>query len=70
MNTSADNAVVSIYPGDDIQAIVNAHPAGTMFVVKAGIHTNQTLPSRDGDVFIGEEGSILHGTELLPRNEK
>lgn len=64
-----DTHTVAIAPGDDIQAIVNAHPVGTTFLIKAGIYTDQVLPQRDGDVFIGEAGSILQGVEMPPRRK-
>jgi Ca2+-binding RTX toxin-like protein len=52
---------VSVSPGDSIQALVNANPAGTTFLIKAGVHRGQQVSPKTGDVFIGEEGAILDG---------
>ncbi len=56
---------IPISPGQDIQAAVNANPAGTAFVIKAGVHRNQTIRSKDGNRFTGEPGAILSGARLL-----
>lgn len=58
--------MVVISPGDDVQAIIDAHPAGTRFLIKTGIHTTSApIQPRDGDAFIGEEGAVFAGGELL-----
>jgi parallel beta-helix repeat protein len=54
-----------IYPGSDIQAAVNANPAGTSFLLKAGVHRMQQVRPKDGDSFVGESGTILSGARLL-----
>jgi parallel beta-helix repeat protein len=54
-----------IYPGDDIQAIVDAHPAGTTFTIKPGVHRLQTIRPKPGSVFEGEPGAVLSGAKLL-----
>jgi parallel beta-helix repeat protein len=52
---------IPVYPGESIQAKVNAEPAGTTFVIKAGRHTGQSVTPKDGNVFIGEPGAVLDG---------
>jgi parallel beta-helix repeat protein len=52
---------VRVAPGSDIQGFVNAHPAGTVFILGAGMHRNQKVVSKDGNVFVGEPGAILDG---------
>lgn len=52
---------VAIYPGDSIQAAVNANPPGTTFIIKAGTHHGQQVDAKAGDTFIGESGAILSG---------
>ena len=58
-------AVVTLYPGDDIQAAVNANPEGTTFVLKAGLYRMQSVKPKNGSVFRGEHGAILCGARLL-----
>lgn len=58
--TAAVSGVV-VLPGQSIQAAVNANPAGTTFILKAGTHTRQSVIPKSGDVFQGEVGTILDG---------
>lgn len=55
---------VPIYPGESIQAKVNASPTGTAFVIKAGRHVRQSVTPRDGNAFIGEPGAVLDGENV------
>ncbi len=55
---------IPISPGQSIQAAVNANPAGTTFVIKAGRHVRQSVEPKDGDTFVGEAGAILDGQGL------
>jgi hypothetical protein len=34
---------IEINPGEDIQAIVDAYPEGTAFIIKSGIHRMQEI---------------------------
>jgi parallel beta-helix repeat protein len=52
---------VAVYPGQSIQAAVDANPAGTAFVLKSGTHVRQSVAPKDGDVFRGEVGTVLDG---------
>jgi hypothetical protein len=56
---------VRIELGDDAQAIVSRHPAGTTFVFAAGVHRGQRVVPRSGDTFVGESGAILAGSRVL-----
>ena len=58
-------ATVTINPGDNIQALIESHPAGTTFVLASGTHRMQSIIPRDGDSFIGQDGAILNGARLL-----
>ena len=58
---SAAGAEVAVFPGDSIQALVNANPEGTTFIIKAGRHLRQQVIPKDGDSFVGESGAILDG---------
>jgi uncharacterized protein YjdB len=52
---------IAILPGQSIQAQVNANPAGTTFILKSGTHVRQDVVPKDGDVFLGEAGTVLDG---------
>lgn len=59
-----DGAVV-VNPGENIQRLVDRHPAGTTFYLRAGVHhapggTRHIDPKR-GNTFLGEPGAILDG---------
>ncbi len=62
--------VVPIAPGQSIQAVVDANPAGTTYLLRHGIHRyvgpigNGTIHIRpkEGDTFLGEDGAILRGS--------
>jgi Right handed beta helix region len=64
---------VTILPGQSIQAKVNAYPAGTHFLLKAGTYAKQTVSPKSGDAFVGETGALLTGqgvTEYAFRGAK
>jgi parallel beta-helix repeat protein len=46
--------IVTLKPGDDIQAAVDRYPEGTTFVLGAGIYRLQSIVPRNRDVFRGE----------------
>jgi parallel beta-helix repeat protein len=52
-----------IWPGSSIQTVVNNHPAGTTYCLRAGVHslTSSITPKR-GDTFVGEYGATLDGS--------
>jgi parallel beta-helix repeat protein len=54
-----------IYPGTDIQAVVDANPSGTSFLLKAGVHRMQQVDPKNGNVFTGESGTVLSGAREL-----
>jgi hypothetical protein len=56
-----------IYPGENIQSAVNRSPAGTVFIIKAGVHARQNIRPRDGMKFVGEPGAVLDGQKATPR---
>lgn len=64
-------AVVTINPGDTIQAVVDANPPGTTYQFSAGIFRMQAIKPKEGDTFQGTlsaDGSrltILSGARLL-----
>jgi hypothetical protein len=58
-------ATVTISPGQDIQAVVDANPAGTKYILESGVHRLQQIYPNKGDTFEGEPGTILNGSTLL-----
>ncbi len=58
-------SAVPVSPGQDIQAMVNANPSGTIFVLRAGIHRLQGIQPKAGNQFHGELGATLTGARLL-----
>ena len=53
--------------GDDAQRVVDAHGAGTTYLVKAGTHRrNFSVQPKSGDTFCGEPGAVLDGGRSLP----
>lgn len=52
---------IAIYPGQSIQAAVNANPNGAAFLIKTGTHTRQSVIPKSGNTFVGESGAVLDG---------
>ena len=61
----AQNTVVTLSPGADIQAAVNANPANTTFILKGGYYRLQSVQPKDGDSFVGQNNPILSGAQVL-----
>jgi parallel beta-helix repeat protein len=59
-SAQAQSGTVQIAAGTSIQAAVNAHPAGTAFVLAPGNYGNQTVNPLSGDSFSGT-GATLTG---------
>jgi hypothetical protein len=58
--TCAPNSV-TVSPGQNIEAIVSTHTAGTTYCLSAGTFSRQTITPHSGDTFIGLQGAILDG---------
>ena len=56
---------VTLKPGQSIQAAVNNYPAGTTFVLSAGVYRNQTVVPKQSDIFVGQSGAYLNGATVL-----
>jgi hypothetical protein len=56
---------VNLSPGADIQAAVTAAPAGTTFVLAAGLYRMQRVQPKNGDIFNGQGSVVLNGSEIL-----
>ncbi len=61
----ASRQTVTVHPGDNIQELVESHPAGTSFGFSPGVYRLQSVVPRNGDSFIGEAGAVLSGAQLL-----
>jgi len=62
----ASGAAVPIGVGDVAQRVVDAHPAGTTYVITSGTHLrNFSVQPRSGDTFCGEAGAVLDGGRSL-----
>lgn len=51
-------AMIGVYPGADVQALVNQYPAGTTFVFAPGSYRLQSITPQSYDVFVGEQGAL------------
>ncbi|HWF47679.1 MAG TPA: hypothetical protein VG168_11790, partial [Bryobacteraceae bacterium] len=59
-------ATVTITPSDEnIQSIVDSHPAGTVFTFQPGTYRLLSIHPKDEDHFIGNPGAIFNGSEVL-----
>jgi hypothetical protein len=60
----AGGVVIGI--SDDAQRVVEAHPAGTTYLVAAGTHqSNFSVQPKSGDTFCGAAGAVLDGGRTL-----
>jgi len=57
-------ADVVVTAGEDLRGIVSAHPPGTSFLIRAGVHRRQTITPKDGMAFYGEPGTVLDGEKV------
>lgn len=58
---------VRLEVGDDFDAVQQANPPGTTYVIATGLHRGQHVIPDDGDTFVGEPGAIVSGAvELDP----
>jgi parallel beta-helix repeat protein len=64
MPPEEDEGIV-VRPGDDLNSIVAAAPAGTRFLIEPGIHRIQPITPKDGMAFVGSPGTVLSGAQIL-----
>ena len=62
---AASGKEVVVQPGDDVQSLVNSNPAGTTFHFKAGVYRGVSITPKDRDVFQGDPGATLNGSQTL-----
>jgi hypothetical protein len=68
--TSSHAATVQLTPSDNIQTIVKASPAGTAFVLAAGMYRGQNIQPKNGDTFTGQGDVRLSGATVLTFKEE
>ena len=56
---------IILHVGDNIPAIVSAAPTGATFFFEPGIYRGLSLSPKTGQTFIGAEGAVLNGSEVL-----
>ena len=69
-DTTPPEGAIDIFPGNDINSIVDNNPEGTTFIIKAGIHRMQEIWPKEGNTFWGESGAILNGSKELTEFEQ
>ena len=61
---AAGGVVIGV--ADNAQRVLDAHSAGTVYLVKAGTHQNNfSVRPKSGDTFCGEPGAVLDGGRSL-----
>ena len=61
-------SAVQLKPGANVQAAVNAAPAGTTFLLAAGIYRMQSVKAKNDDAFKGMGGVDFNGAQVLAFN--
>ena len=56
---------VTLNPGANVQAAVNAAPAGTVFYLNAGVYRMQSVKPKANDAFSGKGSVIFNGSQVL-----
>src|SRR6266700_5989610 len=56
---------VNVYPANNIETVVDANAAGTTFVITPGTYRLQSVTPKSGDIFEGQPGAVLNGSQLL-----
>jgi hypothetical protein len=58
---------VILRPGDDVARVAANAPAGSTFVLTAGVYRLQSIVPRDGQSFLGQPGTVLDGSIVLAK---
>lgn len=56
---------IVVSPGVNVQALVDASPAGSTFSFQPGTYRLTSIKPRNGDTFLGAGGALLSGAALL-----
>ena len=63
--TRPASTTTSVGLSQRVQDLVERMPAGTTFLIQAGVHRLESVVPKNGDSFIGEPGAILSGAILI-----
>lgn len=61
----SQDQTVTLVPGADVQAIVDANPENTTFIFQPGVYRLQRIQPKNGDSFVGQNSAILNGSQIL-----
>jgi hypothetical protein len=57
---------VTVTTSDNVQKVIDVHPPGTTFCLSVGTYRLEVpLEPKDGDAFIGHQGTVLNGSKIL-----
>ena len=56
---------ITLNPGANVQAAVNAAPSGTLFYLNAGVYRMQSVKPKAGDAFVAKGTVVFNGSEVL-----
>lgn len=62
-----ETKTVTLRPGADVQAAVDAAPEGTRFLFRPGVYRRQFIVPKDRQQFVGMDGAVLSGAMPLER---
>lgn len=57
--------VTTLDSGSNVQAAIDAAPARTVFVLKAGVYRLRSVKPKDHQRFVGEKGTVISGAMLV-----
>jgi Right handed beta helix region len=63
--TRPASTTTAVGPSQRVQDLVERMPAGTTFLIQAGVHRLESVVPKNGDSFIGEPGAILSGAIVI-----
>ncbi len=64
-NLTAPAGAIILNPGMDVNSIVKNAPAGATFWFQAGEYRGVSIEPKDNQSFLGAEGAVLNGSNLL-----
>ncbi len=56
---------ISVAPTEDLSEVVAASAPGAVFVLETGIHRMQMVAPKDDQTFLGAEGAVMSGADVL-----
>ena len=59
------SGAVDVWPGDNLQSMVDSQGEGASFHIRAGYHYGVNVTPKRGQTFVGESGAVLRGSKQL-----